>query len=257
MAQQQKHTKKLFYISLTLFLIAVIISAVLIVREMKLRYSNAEKYKELVQSTVSVPEKEEAKLEEPSLYVDFEALQSKNSDIYAWIDIPETDVSYPMLRSEEEDFYLNHNADKQQSVYGAIYTQSFNSADFSDFNTIIYGHNMRNGTMFGSLKKYKNQEYFDSHGYINIYTPEKEYNYRVFAAYTFDDRHILYHFDFSDTEVRKEYINEVVSGKYQGIFNQEVAIAENDKIITLSTCTSDGKNRFLIQAVLINEKQIG
>lgn len=257
MAQQQKRTKKLLYIFLTLFLVAAITSVVLVVREMNFRYDNAEKYKESVQSTVSVPEKEEVKLEEPSLYVDFETLQGENSDIYAWIDIPETNVSYPMLRSEEEDFYLNHNADKQQSVYGAIYTQSFNSDDFSDFNTIIYGHNMRNGTMFGSLKKYKNQEYFDSHSYINIYTPEKEYNYRVFAAYTFDDRHILYHFDFSDTEVRKEYINEVLSGKYQGIFNRDVSIGENDKVITLSTCTSDGKNRFLVQAVLIDEKQIG
>ena len=89
-------------------------------------------------------------------------MQSKNPDIYAWLDIPDSTMSYPMLRSEEEDFYLTHNADKQKSKYGAIYTQSYNTATFDDFNTIIYGHNTSNGSMFGSLRKFREKEFLSS-----------------------------------------------------------------------------------------------
>lgn len=102
--------------------------------------------------------------------VNFNDLKRKNSDIYAWIKIPNSNIDYPILRNEEEDYYLTHSEDKKESVYGAIYTQNYNCDDFSDSNTVIYGHNMKNGTMFGGLKKYREEAYFANHIYISVFS---------------------------------------------------------------------------------------
>ena len=94
--------------------------------------------------------------------VDFDELKKQNSDIYAWINIPGTSVDYPVLRCEDDNsYYLNHTVDKKKSIYGSIYTENYNGADFADFNTVVYGHNMKNGTMFGTLKKYRDKTFFE------------------------------------------------------------------------------------------------
>lgn len=209
------------------------------------KYENAEKYKDFVGVTQPITEDISPKLD-----IDFQNLQAANPDIFAWLDIPDTTISYPILRSEKEDFYLTHNADKEESQYGAIYTQNYNAADFSDFNTIIYGHNMRDGSMFGTLRNFKDKEFFENHRIINIYTPSKKLTYTVFAAYTNDDTHILFDNDFSDIEVRRKYIFDIQSGKKNSNVDREINISEYNKIITLSTCTTPSTKRLLVQAVL-------
>ncbi|MBQ9625293.1 MAG: class B sortase, partial [Clostridia bacterium] len=114
--------------------------------------------------------------------IDFEALKKENPDIYAWIEIPGTVIDYPMLQSgadKAEDYYLNHNLDYSAGYPGCIYTQRRNKQDFSDPDTVIYGHNMKNDTMFGILNEYKNKDFFTEHNQIIIYTPEKTYKYRI------------------------------------------------------------------------------
>lgn len=185
--------------------------------------------------------------------IDFESLCEVNSDIYAWISIPEIGVDYPILRSAQEDFYLTHDFEKKTSAYGALYTQSYNADTFGDFNTVIYGHNMINGSMFGSLKKYRNKEFFDQNEHIFIYTPNRILKYRIFAAYTFDDRHLLLSYDFANTEQRKEYINSIMQGEFGGNIRNEAELTENSQIITLSTCAAKDDERFLVQAVLVSD----
>lgn len=189
--------------------------------------------------------------------VDFAALKAVNPDIYAWISIEGTNIEYPLLRSETEDFYLDHNAEKKKSAYGALYTQKVNSDTFEDFNTVIYGHNMRNGSMFGSLKKYRNRNWFDSHREVVIYTPEKVLKYKVFAAYVYDDRHILYSYDFSDAEGRAAYLKEILSGQYGGNLAGDIKVGTDDRIITLSTCYAEDDERYLVQAVLTESVTLG
>ncbi len=205
------------------------------------KYENADKYKKHVEIIDE---------ENQNYDIDFKTLQAANPDIYAWLDIPDTTISYPILRSEEENFYLTHNADKEESNYGAIYTQNYNAADFSDFNTIIYGHNMRDGSMFGTLRNFKDKEFFDNHRIINIYTPAKKLTYTIFAAYTNDDSHILLDNDFTDIEVRRKYIFDIQSGKKNSNVDREINVSEYNKIITLSTCTTPRTKRLLVQAVL-------
>ena len=189
--------------------------------------------------------------------VNFDELKAVNDEIYAWINIPNANVDYPILQSKsEKSYYLTHNVNKVKSAYGAIYTQDYNSTDFSDYNTIIYGHNMKNGTMFGSLKRYRDKTFFDENQYIEIYMPGRILKYRVFAAYVFDDRHILMSFNFDDVADRQLYLDTIYGFKnLRNHFRDDVTVDTDDKIITLSTCTSRDEERFLVQGVLVYDSQ--
>lgn len=189
--------------------------------------------------------------------VDFDKYKAINDEIYAWISIPNANVNYPILQSKtEKSYYLTHNVNRQKSSYGAIYTQNFNSMDFSDYNTIIYGHNMKNGTMFGSLKRFRDRTFFDANQYIEIYMPGRILKYRIFAAYTFDDRHILMSFNFSDETERQLYLDTIYGFKsVSNHFRDDVTVTTDDRIITLSTCTKADDERFLVQGVLVYDSQ--
>ncbi len=216
----------------------------------------AEKLKSL-KSEASVSEETSSAVKYVETPVDFEKLQKQNPDIYAWINIPNTVIDYPILRHPEDNqFYLKHSVEGKESVYGAIYTHNYNDMEFEDFNTVIYGHNMRNRTMFGSLKKFRDKTYFEQNRYINIYTPGRILKYEIFAAYVFDDRHILLNFDFTKPEVRTEYLDMVFgTRKMSSNIKQDLEVTEKDKIITLSTCTTNDSERYLVQGVLIYDSR--
>ena len=189
--------------------------------------------------------------------VDFVELKEKNPDIYAWINIPGTKVDYPVLSCDVTDpYYLNHTVDKKKSIYGSIFTDDCNGTDFNDFNTVLYGQNMKNGTMFGSLRKYRDKTFFNNNQYINVYMPGRIMKYQIFAAYVWDDRHILLNFDFNDESVREEYIDMVFSTrKMNSNINGDLAVTKDDRIITLSTCTGNDGERYLVQGVLIYDSR--
>ncbi len=195
--------------------------------------------------------------------VDFDELKSKNEDIYAWINIPNQDdpenpiIDYPILQSgegKERDFYLSHDVTGKKSSYGAIYTQDYNTKDFNDFNTVIYGHNMLNKTMFGKLKSYRDKSFFEKNNIIYVYMPKRILKYQIFGAYVFDDRHILLNYDFDSETQREAYLNEVFSRKnLYSNFDDSLTVGVGDNIITLSTCTSKDSERYLVQGVLIDD----
>lgn len=182
--------------------------------------------------------------------VDFEALQKENPDIIGWIYIPDTDISYPILFGEDNSQYL-HTDYKGKSVYaGSIFTDFRNSSDFSDENTIVYGHNMRDGSMFGSLKEYQDELFLRLHPTFYIITPEAEMEYNVYSIFTTNKRSDNYEIDFSDDEDRQEYIDyvcdntEIITG-----ITPEI----EDKTVMLSTCTTIVWNeRFVVHGVLTN-----
>lgn len=196
---------------------------------------------------VPIPEKE----------VDFADLQENtNEDIYAWIHIPDTKIDYPVLQHPTDNsYYLNHNLDGSRGYPGCIYTEDYNKKDFTDPNTVLYGHNMKNGTMFAGLHKYGDSEYLEEHPYIYIYTEEGLLAYEIFAAYQSGDEHILYaHDGFEDRKVYGKYLEEILNMRSMGsVLKEGAEVTEDSRIITLSTCIS-GKpdNRFLVQGVLLN-----
>lgn len=195
--------------------------------------------------------------------VDFEALKSRNPDICGWIHIPGTDeaygteIDYPILQSGEEkdeDFYLSHDLDMKKKFEGSIYIQKLNSNSFCDPNTVIYGHDLYNKTMFTPLRKYRDADFFNAHSNIYIYIPGHILNYRIYSAFVYDDRHILNSFDFYSEDGFSDFLKETLNPQTEvKNVRKDISVTAEDKIITLSTCTNEPSERYLVTAVLIND----
>lgn len=188
---------------------------------------------------------EEEEEEEVIIPIDFAELRSQNEDVYAWVDIEDTNVHYPILQSPTDDsYYLNHTIDHVAGLPGSIYTERVNAKDFSDFNTMIYGHDMKNGTMFKDLHKFEDKEFFDTHDTVMIYTETEAKTYRVFAAVIYDDRHIMYSYDNDSVADRKAFIQSLYDvGARGSLFREGMEIDENSKLITMSTCIGGRPDR--------------
>ena len=205
-----------------------------------------------IQSTTEEPTTEEPKEENP---IDFKTYWEIDKNVYAYIEIPDTNISYPVLQSDDEqpeDYYLEHNLDGSTGYPGCIYTQRLNSKDFDDYNTILYGHNMKNGEGFRDLHKFSDKDFFDNNKYVYIYTPDELLTYEIFAAYEFSDDHILYAYDFSNEKGYQEYID-MLKNYGSGYFRDVDSLTTDDRMITLSTCTSIDIKRYLVQAKLVDK----
>ena len=239
--KSQNVWKYIFFTALGIFVLGVVILCFYFVD----MYSNKPEQTNKISSKVVLKDNP----------IDFDELQKQNTDIYAWIKIPNTRIDYPILQSAEDDaFYLNHNADKEYTRYGAIYTEMKNKTDFTDPNTVVYGHNMRNGTMFRDLHKFREAEFFSQNKYIYVYTRGHILTYEICAAYRYDNRHILNSFNFSDPKIFAEYIEFVKNPKSIIVQKREVEMDTNSKILTLSTCISNDNYRYLVQGVLVKDE---
>lgn len=180
--------------------------------------------------------------------VDWDKLLNINSDIIAWIRIPDTKINYPIVKGSNNNEYLHHNIYGKYSKGGCPFVDSAMITPFNDLNTIIYGHNLDNGSMFSNVKKYKNKEYAKEHNIIEVYLPDGSVNkYCVFAFGEVDaDDYDVYNIYVDDLS---EYYE--VTKKYNILEIDENYDASNP-IITLSTCTNKNRNkRFVLQAYLI------
>jgi len=202
----------------------------------------------------SIEESVEEVKEPVEIPIDFATLTEQYPDIYAWIQIPGTDIDYPIVQREGDNaYYLNHTIDGKKKKEGAIFTEDYNTKDFTDPNTLIYGHNMKNGSMFRGLHKFKDKKFMEENTEIIIYMPDKILRYQIFAAYVNDSRHLLFLYDFDDPEVFESYIDEVLDRKSMSSnIDNTVEVTAEDKIITLSTCNGNDDQRYLVQAVLLS-----
>lgn len=172
-----------------------------------------------------------------------------NEDIYAWLEIPGTEINAPVVQTKAGDsFYTDHDAQKEENPEGALFTENYNARDFDDAITVIYGNN---NSVFGELFQYLDNLYMKEHSQIYISANGKTYTYRVFAAYKTDNRHILERFDFGKTEGnRKAYLSSIMDNRTMDAqIDDSVSVDPDSKILTLSTHDSgDGQKRFLVQA---------
>ncbi len=187
--------------------------------------------------------------------IDFEAIQTnENMDIYAWIYVPGTEVDYPVLQHPTNDaYYLDHDMQGKKASCGSIYTEKANSRDFNDNHTVLYGHNMKNGTMFKTLRYYDDKEFFENNKYIYVYTAKDTRVYEIFGAYEYDDRHLLKNFATENAGEYQKYLESVKKlSDACGHFDREMSLNSSDKIITLSTCIANKpESRYLVQGKLI------
>lgn len=179
--------------------------------------------------------------------VDFDELQRMNPDVTGWLEIEAIpEISYPIVQGQDNDYYLHRTFKGAENFAGSIFIDSANSRDFTDCNTIIYGHNMKNGSMFGKLKRLcENEKYKDSK-YLWICTPAGKYRYEIFSmqyAHVDSDTYTLFgaHDDSFGSYLEKMAAKSEVDMNTQNL-------TKDDYIVTLSTCTSDDSVRFVVQA---------
>ena len=184
--------------------------------------------------------------------LNFDELQAVNSDIMGWLSVDGTNINYPVLYSyTDREFYLYHNYWGEYDPQGSIFIENFNSRDLTDFNTIIYGHSMLNGNMFGTLHNYSHWDIFSSYGGITFYTPYATYHYMIFETATIDNKHIFTYLDNSSYDSIQNYIATIDS--YSNGFRRDgYYITPEDHILTLSTCTTDDNKRLVAFAVLVS-----
>lgn len=188
--------------------------------------------------------------------VDFKKLESVNADIYAWLRVPGTNIDYPVVQSRTDDtFYAAHGIDRTENIAGAIYSERLNKMDFSDAHTVLYGHNMRDGSMFAGLHAFEDSTFFQEHRGIKVYTADAVRTYKIFAAYRYDDRHLLKSYDCGNADIYREYLEEIKKQRsYEAIIDTGMELTTDDRILTLSTCHKAGNDsRYLVQAVLTEE----
>ncbi len=184
--------------------------------------------------------------------IDFESLKKQNSDVVGYLKVNNTKIDYVVVKGKDNDYYLRHNLKKKSNVAGWVFADYRNKFDGSDKNIIIYGHNMRNGSMFGSLKKILNKKWYkneDNH-IINFVTEEGTFKYRVFSVYSIPVEEYYIRTSFKNDNEFYKFIKKL---KSRSIYNFGVDVNKDDKILTLSTCTANSTKRVVLHAKLIEE----
>lgn len=180
--------------------------------------------------------------------MDFAALRVVNPDVLGWILIPGTVVSYPLLQGDDNDYYLDHTWKKWTNVVGSIFLECRNNPDLTDFNTVIYGHRMNNGSMFASLKNYRQQSYWAQHPTVYITDDNGVHSYEIFAAYEISTVGDTYRLHFSTDQDKQDYIDYCLE---QSVIDTGLTPTVYDRIQTLSTCTGSGHaTRWVVEALL-------
>lgn len=177
----------------------------------------------------------------PKFIVDFDSLKAVNDDVVAWIQISGLDnVNYPIVWSGDNDYYLYRSWDAQASRYGAIFMDELNATDFSDAYTLIYGHNMKDGSMFGGLKKYRDKAFYEENGgLITIYLPDRTCTYQIFSVrQVASDSTTAYTKGFVHDESFGEFVQYAAN---HSMYDTGVTVSANDKVICLSTCANDDR----------------
>ena len=228
------------------------------------RAESAKAYEKLAESYVSdaseATEEEREKKKDwwlTEVTVEFEKLKEENPDIVAWIrfdDTKELGIDYPVLYSGDNETYLRKDLYGKTHIAGSIFLEGLNQADFSDYYNILYGHNMRDGSMFGSLKKYKDKGFWEKHQYFTLYTETTAYRYRIFSYENATNGGEVYKVGYQPGKEYQDFIDHMVKNS---AIDTGVTPQSSNKILTLSTCTGQGyEKRFAVHAVCVDAQSV-
>ena len=195
-----------------------------------------------IDETQITPEKTERMLQ-------VEELSKENSDIVGWIEIEGTNINYPVLQGEDNNFYMNRNFQKEESVYGSLFLDADFDWNNPSSNLLIYGHNIQDGSMFHNLLNYADEEYYKKHPNIRFTTAEEDATYEIIAAfrsrvYYKSEQDVFRYYYFVNPESKEEYDEFVENAKEASLYDTGKTAEYGDQLITLSTCsyhTEDGR----------------
>ena len=240
-----KKKSKILITLIQIVLIAVIIfSGIKIIEWIKSNKKNKDIMSEIKENVV-INNETDSNNEEYK--IDFAKLKQKNSDAIAWIKVNGTDIDFPVVKGTDNSYYLTHNFDKEKNKAGWIFADYRNKFDGTDKNIIIYGHNMKNGSMFASLKDVIKEEWYNNENnkYIALITENENCKYQVFSVYQTETEEYYLQTNISNF---KEFVEKI---KDRSKKNFNVDIKETDSILTLSTCADNTKYRVVLHAVKV------
>lgn len=186
-----------------------------------------------------------------NMLVDFDALATINPDIVGWIYIPGTNINYPVVQGQDNDYYLNHLFDGTVNAAGCIFLDAANASDFTDLHTIIYGHHMKDDTMFADLVRYKQANYYKDHPTATLVTREKIYTVNLFSGYVCDDWADAWKLDFGEGEF-EPWLTQILDRSY---FRAQAKPGPEDQILTLSTCTYEFEDaKFVLHGYIVKDE---
>lgn len=194
------------------------------------------------------PEKtEEEKV--PVISMDFTPLKKINNEVVGWIRAEGTNIDYPIVRTDNNDYYLNHLYDRTVNDHGAIFMDFRCMGDLSDPNTVIYGHHMGNGTMFATLREYRYQDFYDANPTMEIFTPEGDYVLELICGTIEDGNNEFVSFDFRSDEELLQYVDRF---RAKSTFTSDVELQPGDRIVSLCTCSYEWINaRYMVIGRLV------
>lgn len=181
------------------------------------------------------------------LELNLAALRTVNPDVAGWIEIPGTELSYPIVQGADNSYYLEHNWKQEYNRGGSIFLEATCGADFSDFHTILYGHRMRDGSMFGSLRNYKEQTYWQEHPDVYVAAEGRVYRYAIFSAHESGVHDLTYRLDLEESGLQTEFLQYCAD---ESVIDTGGAL-DSEHILTLSTCTGNGyRARWVVHGYL-------
>lgn len=192
------------------------------------------------------------KVGEEDIYnIDFTSLKEKNSDTIGFVKVNGTEIEHVVVKAKNNDFYLSHDFEKNENIEGWIFADYRNKLDGNDKNIIIYGHNMKNNNMFGTLKNILNDDWKDvkENRYVKFITENEQNTYEVFSVYEIEAENYYLNTEFSDQSF-EEFKEKV---KQRSKFNFNVDVKNAKQIITLSTCGNSNKNRVVLHAIKLEQ----
>lgn len=183
----------------------------------------------------------------PSSLVDLAALKEINEDTIGWIQIPDTEIDYPILQAEDNERYLRRTITGESNKAGCIFVDYQIKAPFNEANTLIYGHNLLNGKMFSNLTKYEEKSWLESHPVIFIQTEDGVSAYEIYSCYRTQDDSQTYTLGFqTETQEYLDYLNYSLK---EALYSTDINPTYSDQILTLSTCTNEeDTERFIVHA---------
>lgn len=180
--------------------------------------------------------------------MDLAALRQVNPDVLGWILIPDTRISYPLLQGTDNNYYLERTWDRQSNAMGSIFLEYLNQPDLTDYNTIVYGHNMNDGSMFAGIREFRDQEFWKTHPYVYILSDQGVYRYEIFSAYQASVKSSTYGLDFSGDGDRAAFLHHAAANS---VIETGIEPEPTDRVLTLSTCNGAGyATRWVVHARL-------
>ena len=240
--KSKKYKKTILNLILYIILLSILIYSGIKIFKWYKDKTNNNKIAEQIKSTVIVEE------ENGDEYtVDFNKLKEQNNETIAWLKVNNTNVEYTVVKGTNNSFYLNHSFDKSNNSAGWIFADYRNKFDNTDKNIVIYGHNMRDGSMFGSMLNILNAKWYENEENTNItlYTENEKCMYKVFSVYKIENEDYYIKTEFKNDNEFEEFIKTL---KKRSIKDFNVDVSKDDNILTLSTCANNNKYRVVLHA---------